>query len=101
MAPCRDEAERGDRRNKPQALRRRCQPDKGRLECEQDGKKNDTRMVRPTESSEEGWKVHQESEHRVVPVKVGNSTPEDPLEGRRCRVMELRKGNTTRDAKLD
>lgn len=37
-----------------------------------DTKENDTSMVRPTEPNEGGWMVHQESEHRIVPMKVGN-----------------------------
>lgn len=49
-----------------------------------------------------GWMVHQESEHRIVPMKVGNRTLAGPTGGKAdAGVMELRKGNTTRDAKLD
>src|SRR5437762_2474730 len=51
-------------------------------------------MVSPSEAqTKRGEKVRRESEHLIVPLKSGNPSRGDPVEGRRCRVAEPLEGN--------
>ena len=51
-------------------------------------------MVSPSEAqTKRGEKVRRESERLIVPLKPGNPTRRDPVEGRRRRAAEPLEGN--------
>src|SRR6266404_4858714 len=59
-------------------------------------------VVSPSEAqTKRGEKVRRESERLIVPTKPGNSTREDPTEGRRRRVAEPLEGNMAGALKPD
>jgi RNA-directed DNA polymerase len=64
-------------------------------------KQQTQRMVSPSEGNEARREGHRISEHLIVPLKQGNSSRENPGEGRGCQVVELLEGNMTGASKPD